>query len=167
MTLKQEHLVVGLIGLGAVAVIVFLVYEGRQQSGGGAVAEVPVPVPGPGAAQSPAYPNAPTPINFEVGGSPVNLTYNTFPADFSPTGTQVRPLDSACGNGGCDGCGTGCDSCTQTQQPVTVQSVPPSVLAGAADNFSTFVAKAAPVRAAARVTSAAGSGGGRASFSAA
>ncbi len=139
MTLKQEHWIVGLIGLGAVAVIVFLMYESRNAQPAAASEEIP----SGGSAQPPAqpYPNAPSNLNFEVGPSPVNLTYNTLPPDFSGSGVQVAPISSACGNGGCDGCGSGCDSCALTQQPVSVQKVPPQVLSAAVDNFQGYASK--------------------------
>lgn len=140
MKLKQEHWIVGLIGLGAVAVFVFLWYESRQ----GQAAAVPAVPIGGGPQPQPVnqtYPNSLTPLNFEVGPSPVNLTYNTLPADYSATGVQVAPADSICGNGGCDGCGTGCDSCAQAQQTVSVQKVSSQVVQSATDNLNSYVSK--------------------------
>jgi hypothetical protein len=137
VTVKQEHIVAGLIGLGAIAVLVYLYYENSNSTPAAAAA----PVPSPGAATAPAYPNSQPSLNFEVGGSPINLTYNTFPPDFSAEGTQVAPLSSACGNGGCDGCGSDCDSCTQTQTPVTVQTVPPQVMQTAQSELNAYAAK--------------------------
>jgi hypothetical protein len=158
MTVKQEHFIVGLIGLGAVAVIVYLMYESRQ--GQAAAVDVPSGQPAPG----PTYPNAPSPTSFEVAPSPVNLTYNTFPPGFSATGISVSPPDSACGNGGCGGCGSGCDACAQAGVPVTVQRVPEQVLSVAADNLDAYRQKI-PVRGvAASGGGSAGSGGSRVTF---
>ena len=138
--MKQEHGIVILIGLAAAGLLYYFWRESRNA--------VPAAAPPPSneAATSQSYPGG-TPLppsQFVVGGSPLNLTYNTFPPSYSATGSEVAPLDSFCGNGGCDGCGENCDSCCQTQQPVTFQMISSQAMKTATDNFSAFVAKLPP-----------------------
>lgn len=122
---KQEYAIIGLLGVGA---IIVLVYLARQKSSPAASVAAP-----DNAAVTPgSYPNAGTihPSNFDVAGNTTNLTYNSAP--LAPT---VQIGDSR--NDSCP-----CDSrCDEAGFLRTVNIVPKGVLSAAVDNFNSFVDK--------------------------
>jgi hypothetical protein len=123
MNEKQKHYaVLALISVGAIALLVWLM---RQK--GGAPSSVPSNAD---AAPGGGYPNSGpiTPSQFDVGSSPLNLTYNYGPQ--TPTVKTGGEVDSGCG---CDSAGASF---------VSVQNVPQDVLSEAQANFSSYLKKA-------------------------
>jgi len=133
--MKQNHLIFGLIGIGAVALLIYLM----KQSGGSSsvTAAAPASAVAPAQNTGPSYPNA-NPIqmgDFEVGGSPINLTYNTGPQ--LPKVKVAKANGNGCGSG-CGGCDKDCTLATALQ---TIQSIPEPVLQQAQDNLNSYTSK--------------------------
>jgi hypothetical protein len=128
--MKDHHKIVALLGVGAVIVLILMLRRQGTASNGSLVADEAVQQP-------PSYPNA-QPIqmgDIEVGGSPVNLTYNY--------GQPLPTLSIGDNTGGQCGCD---ESCEQAGQKVTVQNVNPTVLKNAQENFSGFISKTGGLR---------------------
>lgn len=163
--MKEHYAHIALLGAGAIALLWYLVKSGAASS----TASNGSAIPDAAVAPAPGYPNS-TPIqmgDITIGGSPTNLTYNTFEAGSNPYSTENAvelgaSADSA-GSGGA--CCT--DPCSPLPgQPVTKQKVPAAVYGAALENFSTFSVKTggvAPVGGA--VPLGAGGGGGLAATS--
>lgn len=137
--MKDKYTHFALIGLGAVIVLWILIKQMQaQKTAGPAIVES-----APGAA--PAYPNS-QPLkmgDIEIGGSPINITYNTGTGGFDPDSrVELQPGANSATPGGSCSCED--DPCAQIPgTPVTVQKVPAKVYQVAVDNFSGFVSKAA------------------------
>lgn len=123
--MKEHTGILILLGLAAAAVIIYLM---RQSPAAPAVTD--------NSSAAPAYPNS-APIqmgNIEIGGSPLNLTYN-YPPQI-PT-VEVKPDESL---QGCE-CSHGQNYCESPGVAVTIQKVPEKILKGAIDNFQAYQAK--------------------------
>jgi hypothetical protein len=121
-----------LMGLGALVLLVLLL---RQKASGGSNGSS---IPDEVVEAQPTYPQNPVPIDqstIEVGGSPINLTYNY--------GAPLPTLSVGDNTGGECGCDTFCDA---AGQKVTVQKVPADVLKTSAANFSSYQSKLKPTR---------------------
>lgn len=111
--MKDKLAHVSLLVIAAVAVLVYLFRRSSAAAAPAAAAAAPAIV-GAG-----TYPNAAAavPANISVGGSPINLTYNTFTTDgLTPPGAPGAPRATVApapaqstGQAGC-GCGGGCDT---------------------------------------------------------
>lgn len=131
--MMDHHKISILMGVGAAGVLLYLLLHREPQvaSGGSSIPD--------GAVAGPqSYPQNPTPIDtgsIDIGGSPVNLTYNY--GEPLPTMSVGDNTGGACG----------CDAyCEPAGQKTTVQNVPPEVLRSAADNFAGYTSKIAPQR---------------------
>jgi hypothetical protein len=116
-----------LLGVGGAVALYFIVRHGGNVSTASHGSMVPdavaQTVPGP------AYPNT-NPIqlgNIEVGGSPVNLTYNYAP--------PIPTLAVGSNTGGECGCDDGCEA---AGQKVGVQTIAPVMLQNAVTNYQHF-----------------------------
>lgn len=130
MTLKENHIVFGVLTIGAIALLVYLM----RRSAAPAVAAVVAATP---ASSSPSYPNA-APIktgDFNVGGNTLNLTYNT------PGAGGLLPTLRVGAESGDAGCECNPETCQDAGQLTTVQTIPAPVYQRAADNFVSFKAK--------------------------
>ena len=130
MTLKQEHYIVGLLGLGSVLVILYLLYEGKQS----APAAVDGVNPPPGVSV-PTYPNS-QPI--KTG----DITINGYAPDSLPNvpvnGIQIPTVETEPSlAGGCNGCGSD-TYCDDAGLVVSMQKIPQSVLDTAIANLQSF-----------------------------
>lgn len=126
--MQDHHKISLLVGVGAVAVLIYLLMHRASATGSNGSA-----IPDESVEQAPAYPQNPVPSaasDIEIGGSPVNLTYN-----------YGEPLPTLALGGNTAG-ECGCDTyCETAGQKVTVQNVPPDVFAAAQDNYTGFQAK--------------------------
>jgi hypothetical protein len=157
---KELYGHIALIAIGAVIVIWFLMREAANQAAGnGAVISDPessspdlsIGLPASGspssaAAASSSYPNS-APIQLgsvTIGGSPSNLTYNTFEAGAftSPNAPTVAGDTDAAGNGASCSCESDCQLPGKT---VSKQIIPARVFAAASENLSTFQSKISPI----------------------
>jgi hypothetical protein len=152
MTLKQDHYIFALVGIGAVAVL-YLLYKENQAAQDAAPAGIPVPVAGSQPQLS--YPNS-APIDMgnvtiNEAQAPSAQLYNT-PFDAS----HFRAVEVNASQGTeHSGCGCPDQACDQAGIPVTRQHIPESILRRAVDNLASFQAKTtAPVSGveAARIT---------------
>lgn len=128
--MKQQHYIFGLLGIAAVAVLYFL---WRESSGGSGTSGIPEP------AGAPQYPNA-SPINL----GDVNIT-DTAPPYLTanvPLGGYNVPTVQISGPSASGGCCE--DDCEPAGIPVTVQTIPQSVLDAATANYQSYVAKVQP-----------------------
>lgn len=129
MNAKQQYYLVGLLGLGALAVLYFL---WKQSSASPANPGQPEPV------GAPEYPNASQPIELgdvNITDAPPYLTANV------PLGGYDVPSVVLGSNS--EGCG--CDDCDPAGIPVTQQTVPQSVFDAAKANFDSYISKVTPV----------------------
>lgn len=131
--MQDHHKISLLIGAGAVGVLIYLLMHRASAASNGSL------VPDAAVAQSPNYPQNPVPQGngslTEIGGSPVNMTYNY--------GEPLPTLALGDNTGGECGCDTYCET---AGQKVTVQTVPANVLKDAHENFASFQSKAQPPR---------------------
>lgn len=131
--MKDHYAVLALLGVGAIALIVYLM----SQNNAAPAAAAPV---ADNSSAAPSYPNA-QPIqlgNIDIGGSPLSITYNQAPV--LPT-VQLGPDESDLQ--GCE-CETGQNNCAEAGQMVTKQTVPQPVMQRATTDFNAFMAKPAP-----------------------
>jgi hypothetical protein len=121
----DQHKILAVLGVGAVAVLIYLMTRKATASNGSLVADAVI-------AGQPTYPNT-SPIkmgDIEVGGSPINLTYNTLEGGTVPAAPIVATKSNTGGCGGCD------DSCEVAGQKVSQQKISPTAYQNALDNFS-------------------------------
>lgn len=126
--MNKNHLWhVALLGIGAVILVIYLMRRS---------AAAPVAPAAAASAAAPSYPNA-QPIqlgDITIGGSPLNLTYNT-----QPGGSLIS--DVAVGDAsGCDG-SPGCE-CAQVQTLTSINRIPAPILAASQKNYASLVSKA-------------------------
>ena len=129
--MKDHHKISLLLGAGAVAVLIYLLMQKKA-----AVASNGSQIPNDAVAQPEVYPQNPVPQGtsdggaINIGGSPITMTYNY--------GEPLPTLALGGNTAGECGCDTYCDT---AGQKVTVQTVPPEVLASANSNYESFAAK--------------------------
>jgi hypothetical protein len=126
--LKKEYYLFGLLGIGALAVLYFLWRENA------AATSTAIPEP----AGAPQYPNA-APINL----GDVNLTETAPPyltANVPLDGYNMPTVAVQDNSGG--GCCV--DDCEAAGIPVTVQTIPKSVLDAGFENLKSYAAKVQP-----------------------
>lgn len=123
MTNRERYIFAGLIGVGALVLLAYLL---RNSSGQAAATGSD----NAGAASG-DYPNGqPIPAStFVVGGSPSNITYNQGPP-IPDVALRVPDV------GGCD-----CDPCGAALSLQTVQSVAPDVYKSSVANLQSYKAK--------------------------
>lgn len=134
---KEQYVHLALIGLGAVLVIMYLLRESAT-----ARANQPIAPPSNADASAQQYPNS-SPIqlgDISVGGSPVNISYNT------PDGGSALPsvMIGATGAATQDNSGC-CDDCPGAGgSPLQlIQKIPQTSLDAAVANMQGFNAKLA------------------------
>jgi hypothetical protein len=128
--LTEKHKIAAVIGVGAVAVLIYLMTRKATASNGSAIVDEAVAAPA-------SYPNS-NPIQMgdvNVGGSPLNLTYNTLEGGELPSTTYAvgSNTKAACG---CD------DKCEAAGQKVAQQKISPSAYQAALENFSAWAGHA-------------------------
>lgn len=134
MTLKQEHYIFGLLGIGAILVLVYLMHEKN-----GAVGPVAGSTPDAGVGNAfPQYPNS-KPI--KTG----DITINGFAPDSLPNvpinGVQIPQVETEPDlSGGCSGCGSD-TYCEDAGITVSTMKVPQRVLDAAVSNLQSFQQK--------------------------
>lgn len=122
--MKNNLHIFGLLGVGAIALLIYLML--RNHGGSTAVQAVPT------ASANGNYPNS-QPINMgniEVGGSPLNITYNQQPI---PPDVNIGTAAESCG----------ADCCSDVQTLTSVQNVTPALLESSKTNLLSFVKKGA------------------------
>lgn len=129
MDIKQEHLIVGLLGVGA-AVVIYLLWRDAQ------AAAVPAAIPGPpeGSTIS-AYPNvAPiAPASFNINGFNPDSVGNV-----PVNGVQIPRVDIGAG----DGEGGCCENeCADAGVLQSIQTIPPHVLDRAVSDLGNYQQK--------------------------
>lgn len=133
MNLEEKHYAhVALLALGAIAVLWYLM----RQSSSAAVASPPAAGDtvaldsGAGVQQ---YPSVPAPAAINIGGSPTNLTYNTFEAGTDPNKNQIQVTPASAADCGCADPGGACVKPLGTK--VSVMHIPAHGLKTALANF--------------------------------
>lgn len=134
MNPEEKHYAhVALLALGAIAVLWYLM---RQSS---AAAPAAPPAAGDTVALDSGvgvqqYPSVPPAGDITIGGSPTNLTYNTFEAGTDPTKDQVKVTPAAAADCGCADQG---GDCAKPQgSKVSIMRIPAHGLKSAFENFS-------------------------------
>jgi hypothetical protein len=120
--MKQRHTMFAVLGVGAVAVLLYLMRKAPLQAAGGVSV----------AASSPQYPNS-QPLklgDINVAGSPLNITYNIAP--------PAQPRNQIASDGSCAG-----DCCNDAGIFVNVNRIAPPVVDAATANLQGFAAKVA------------------------
>jgi hypothetical protein len=136
--MKIPHLHFGLLATGAVAVILWILYEQNQQANALAPSTVSAGI-GTQGDQPGGYPNIPqiTPQSFDVAGlAPFALT-NVPVNGFKVPTYNIQMPASATGGGGCP-CEDGCDP---AGTPVSSQMIPGWVVNQGAMNLQNFAYK--------------------------
>jgi hypothetical protein len=129
--MKEKYHVIALLGIGGLAVLWYLSRQTPSPaSNGSQIADDNV-------AQAPSYPNVQPiqPSDFNVGGSPLELTYNTN----GPLLPSVNVGDSG-GLGIDNGCGC-VDSECEAGDLTTVNNIPPAVFQSATANLNSWSLK--------------------------
>lgn len=130
--MKQEHYIFGLISVGAIVVLYWLYQESQAAAPAAAGASPDLSSPAP----APSYPNA-QPIqlgNVYIGTTPAAQSYNV-----QPNGAQLATV-AAVGTPQSE-CGCEDSDCEAAGVPVTVQTIPQSLVNSAAKNLATFTSK--------------------------
>lgn len=131
---KQEKIIAGLIGVGAVLAILYLIYESNQGQG---AAEPAVGITPPPSAL-PTYPNAQPikagDITIVNGSAPDSL--NNVPIGGYP-GTEYGLGDLT----GADGCPCDCDPCEQVTTLQSKMTIPQTVFENAVSTLKSFQQK--------------------------
>lgn len=134
MNVKQEHLIFGLIGVGA-AIVLYLLYVESQSGGASSAAAAEAPIPGGSSVQS--YPN-PNPI--QLGDVTINETTPGYMTG-NRTGREFNPVKVTGKGAGLDHCGCEDNDCDAAGVPVTEQKIEQSVLDAAENNLNSFIRK--------------------------
>jgi hypothetical protein len=136
--MKPQRLHFGLLMGGAVAVILWLLYEEQQKAAAAPDAGYDLaPPPGTGIAAGPVYPNIPqiVPQNFDVSGAAPNAIPNVPQGGYVPPQYNIQMPASATPGGGCS-CEE--DSCDSAGQPVSSQLIPGWVINQGASQVANF-----------------------------
>lgn len=131
--MQDHHKISIIVGAGAVGLLIYLLLHKST-----AVASPGSMVPDEAVSLPPVYPQNPLPPvtdGINIGGSPVNLTYNY--ANPLPT---MAIGDNTGGECGCDA------YCDTAGQKMTVQTVPQNVLDAAVANLNSYTSKIAKPR---------------------
>jgi hypothetical protein len=128
MTVKTEHYLFGLIGVGTV-IVLYLLFKESQPSASASASVAPV-------AENtvPSYPAPPAPINL----GDVNLSQTPPYQNYNLSGSQNPTVRVGTSHSDC-----GCDDndCDTAGLPVTVQTISDDVLSAATKNYQSFASK--------------------------
>lgn len=135
--MKMPHIHFGLLAMGAVAVILWLLYEKNLQANALAPSAFTPGMELPG--QPGTYPNIPQIArqNFDISGLARNALSNLPIGGYKVPTYQIQMPGSATGGGGCS-----CeDSCDAAGTPVNSQLIPGWVVNQGAQNLQNFAYK--------------------------
>jgi outer membrane murein-binding lipoprotein Lpp len=129
--MKTDYYIVGLIGIGAIAVIYLLMQENAAAQQTQAPTDENAAAPSP---VTPVYPQA-APIqlgNVYIGTTGPNQSYNA-----AENGDQIPTVGVDTGSD----CGCADSNCDEAGIPVTKQTISKSVLDSVTDNLNSFQSK--------------------------